>query len=169
MQTQTDSENSILCPQITSVIVTIIKILEIIGFLYNISDFGNFWIYFEPIISIILTIFIILGIKNKKYGYYNCAQITCIFLSIIETSAIIFILFTFLFVGTIFGSITNKNNTGPKADEIIFFIELSLYLFFIWLLTCVLVYYNKRVRYYCDNINSEQINNLSDRPLVQEN
>ena len=157
MQTQTDSADNILCPQITSVVVTILKILGIIGFLINISSFGNIWIFIEPIISIILTIFIILGIKNKKYGYYNCAQITCIVLSIIETIAIIFILFASLFVGTIYGVITNKNNTGAKVNEIIFFIELSLFLFFIWVLTCVLVYYNKRVRYYCDNINSEQI------------
>ena len=42
MQTQTDSEDTILCPQITSVIVTILKILAIIGFLFNISDYGKF-------------------------------------------------------------------------------------------------------------------------------
>ena len=165
MQTQTDSADNILCPQITSVVVTILKILGIIGFLINISSFWNIWIFIEPIISIILTIFIILGIKNKNYRYYNWAQIIYIVLTLIETCAIIFILFFFLFVGTIFGAIS-KTNTETKVNEIIFYIDLSLFLFFIWLLTCVLVLYNKRVRYYCDNINSEQFNNMNNQPLV---
>ena len=179
MQTQTDSEDVIICPQTTSVIVTILKILGVLSFLFNGTNFNPeiFGYFINPIISIIVTLFIILGIKHKNYGYYNCAQITCIVFSIIESIVISIYLLGILFLGWFFGQIiknipnepkdTNKrNNDTTNYIAIIIIIGLSLNLFFIWLLTCVLIGYNKRVRNYCNNITTKQINNVINQPLV---
>ena len=190
------SEDTILCPQITSVIVTILKIAGPIFLVTGSNGYGFAfsWAFIDPLFTLIVTIFVILGIKNKNYGFYNCAQITCIVFSILETIGIAIAIVAILF----FGAITNKGidtttknspttipttipnpflydinkdaaeiaKTGTNFIIAIMVISLSLAGVFVWLLTCVLICYNKRVRYYCDNITARQINNVINQPLV---
>lgn len=179
-------DDNILCPQITSVIVTILKIFGPLGLI--IPTKGYFSIFYgflgDPIISIILTIFIIIGIKNKNYGYYICAQVTCIIFSILETIGIAFVIIFIIcfgdFLEKYFKDIINRtspdstmNKTlndflkwGFTVIKAIIIIGLSLNTIFEWILTCVLICYNKRVRYHCDNITTKQIGSMISQPLV---
>ena len=193
------SEDTILCPQITSVIVTILKIAGPIFLVTGSNGYGLAfsWAFIDPLFTLIVTIFVILGIKNKNYGFYNCAQITCIVFSILETIGIAIALVAILALGVLVNKTidnTTKNNpttiptipttipnpflydinkdateivkTGSNLVVTFMVIALSLAGVFVWLLTCVLICYNKRVRYYCDNITSRQINNVINQPLV---
>ena len=141
-----------------------------------------------------MTIFIILGIKNKNYGFYICAQVTSIIMSILGTILILIIFVFILFFAetvekwlnqvqnTVDKNIPNVPNVpnqdikkimndGTKITFAFFrtvvFIGLSISTFIIWLLTCVLICYNKRVRYHCDNITAKQIGSMINQPLVK--
>jgi hypothetical protein len=147
----------------------------------------------DPVIALILTIFIILGIKNKNYGFYICAQVTSIIFSILGTILILIIFVSiFFFAETVEKWLNQVQNTVDKnipnvpnvpnqdinktineSYKLAFsvfktavFIGLSIRAFIIWLLTCVLICYNKRVRYHCDNITAKQIGSMINQPLV---
>jgi hypothetical protein len=186
-------DDTILCPQITSVIVLILKLLGALAFIIPSQGYaiGVYGLLVDPVIALILTIFIILGIKNKNYGFYICAQVTSIIISILGTIIIILILgFLILFAELAekwlneVQNTVNKNvpnvpnqdinkimNDGTKITFAFFktvvFIGLSISTFIIWLLTCVLICYNKRVRYLCDNDTSKQIGSMINQPLVK--
>ncbi len=77
---QRNSE-SIICPQITVCVIAALKIFFAIGGTSYISS----WFIGSPLFAVIIAIFVILGISNKNYGFYNCAQVTCIILSVLES------------------------------------------------------------------------------------
>ena len=186
-------DDTILCPQITSVIVLILKLLGALAFIIPSQGYaiGVYGLLIDPVIALILTIFIILGIKNKNYGFYICAQVTSIIISILGTIIIILIIgFLILFAdlaekwlnemqNTVDKNVPNVPNQdinkimndGTKITFAFFktvvFIGLSISTFIIWLLTCVLICYNKRVRYHCDNDPSKQIGSMINQPLVK--
>jgi hypothetical protein len=188
-------DDTIYCPQITSVIVLVLKLLGALGII--IPSHGNvigvYGFLVDPVIALILTIFIILGIKNKNYGFYICAQVTSIIMSILGTILILIIFVFILFFAetvekwlnqvqnTVDKNIPNVpnvpnqdiNKTINESYKLAFsvfktavFIGLSIRAFIIWLLTCVLICYNKRVRYHCDNITAKQIGSMINQPLV---
>ena len=189
-------DDTILCPQITSVIVLVLKLLGALGIIIPLHSYitGLYSIFVDPVIALILTIFIILGIKNKNYGFYICAQVTSIIMSILGTILILIIFVSiFFFAETVEKWLNQVQNTvdknipnvpnvpnqdinktineGYKLTFSIFktavFIGLSIRAFIIWLLTCVLICYNKRVRYHCDNDPSKQIGSMINQPLVK--
>ena len=188
-------DDTILCPQITSVIVLVLKLLGALGIIIPLHSYitGLYSIFVDPVIALILTIFIILGIKNKNYGFYICAQVTSIIMSILGTILILIIFVFILFFAetvekwlnqvqnTVDKNIPNVpnvpnqdiNKTINESYKLAFsvfktavFIGLSIRAFIIWLLTCVLICYNKRVRYHCDNITAKQIGSMINQPLV---
>ena len=189
-------DDTILCPQITSVIVLVLKLLGALGIIIPLHSYitGLYSIFVDPVIALILTIFIILGIKNKNYGFYICAQVTSIIMSILGTILILIIFVFILFFAetvekwlnqvqnTVDKNIPNVpnvpnqdiNKTINESYKLAFsvfktavFIGLSIRAFIIWLLTCVLICYNKRVRYHCDNITEKQIGSMINQPLVK--
>ena len=189
-------DDTILCPQITSVIVLVLKLLGALGIIIPLHSYitGLYSIFVDPVIALILTIFIILGIKNKNYGFYICAQVTSIIFSILGTILILIIFVSiFFFAETVEKWLNQVQNTvdknipnvpnvpnqdinktineGYKLTFSIFktavFIGLSIRAFIIWLLTCVLICYNKRVRYHCDSITAKQIGSMINQPLVK--
>ena len=153
-----DNSESITCPQTT---VTVFAVI------YSIFAIASLSIYnvFQPIISILIAIFVKLGIKNKKYGYYICGIVTSIVLNIFET--IIILILMNIVLSPIYDDIKKEYKYGYKSPfNIILSLMLTMFLLSIWIESCVLIYYNKRVRYYCQNNTVRTIRNEFSQPLV---
>ena len=137
--------------------------------LYHIQ-YISFGVIASPISSILIAIFVILGIKNKNYSYYNCAQITCIVFSVLESLFFAIILIVSLVSDDYIKRIQKELNDKTKYDagtiRVTLFIVLSIIIAFIWLESCVLIRYNKRVKNHCEGITVRNINNMINQPLV---
>ena len=156
-----NNSESFLCPQITAVIIAVLHIY----FAISSSSYINSGVYLSPIIFSLIAVFVILGIKNKNYGFYNCAQITSIVISVIET-----ILIVIFIVGV--SSKEFENEVKKKGYDINsvrpgLIIGFLIALLFVWLESCVLICYNTRVRAHCENaITVNRINNGFNQALV---
>ena len=156
-----NNSESFCCPQFT---VSVIAVLEIV-FAIASSNYVNNEVYASPIISVLIAVFVILGIKNKNYGFYNCAQITCIIISVLQTILIVILM---VFVSSDeFGKKIKEKGYNPSSVRPSLIIGFLIALFFVWLESCVLICYNQRVRAHCENtITVNRINNVSNQALV---
>ena len=156
-----NNSESFLCPQITAVIIAVLHIY----FAISSSSYINSGVYLSPIIFSLIAVFVILGIKNKNYGFYNCAQITCIVISVLQT---IFIVFLMVVASTDeFEKELKRQGYDPNSVKPTLYIEVLIALFFVWLESCVLICYNQRVRAHCENaITVNRINNGFNQALV---
>ena len=67
----------------------------------------------------------------------------------------------------IYDDIKKEYKYGYKSPfNIILSLMLTMFLLSIWIESCVLIYYNKRVRYYCQNNTVRTIRNEFSQPLV---
>jgi NADH:ubiquinone oxidoreductase subunit 2 (subunit N) len=156
---QNNSE-SFLCPQVTVCVIAVLDVIFAIGS----SSYINGGVFLLPIIEILVAVFVILGIKNRNYGFYNCAQITCIVISVIQTIFVVIIMLV-LFSASYEAEKKDKDN-NPESARAVLTLALFIILFFVWLESCVLICYNQRVRLYCDNIPINNMNNQVAQPLV---
>ncbi len=156
-----NNSESFCCPQITA---SVIAVLEIV-FAITSSNYVNDGVYASPIISVLIAIFVILGIQNKNYGFYNCAQIICIIISVLQT---IFIVILMVIVSSdAFDKEIKKQGKNPNSVRSSLIIGFLIALFFVWLESCVLICYNQRVRAHCQNaITVNRINNDFNQALV---
>ena len=156
-----NNSESFLCPQITAIIIAVVQII----FAISSSSYINSGVYLPGIISVLIAVFVILGIKNKNYGFYNCAQITCIVISVLQT---IFIVIVMVAASSDeYEKELKRQGYDPNSVKPTLYIEFLIALFFAWLESCVLICYNQRVRAHCENaITVNRINNGFNQALV---
>ncbi len=154
-----DNSESITCPQTT---VTVFAVIYSIFAIASLS----FYTVFLPPISILIAIFVILGIKTKKYVYYICGLIISIVRSITETIIILIVIINLLSYSH-YDERKNEYNYGYNNPLLVFVsFVFAMLLFFIWIESSVLIFYNKRVRYHCENNTVRTIRNEFSQPLV---
>ncbi len=156
-----NNSDTIICPQITTSFIACLKLVFVI---IN-ANYISWGALASPLFSILIAVFVILGIKNRNFSYYNSAKIICIILSILETIAIAFVAWVLLFLFSHSNDSRKKDNTNNVVNIIIFYFIVIL--LFIWIEFGVLIFYTQRVQNYCLNITTKTINNsVINEPLT---
>ena len=139
-------------------------------------QYTSLWSLSIPLISLLIAIFVFIGINGKKYGFYNCAKIICIVFSVLKSIGFIIIIIAILasqeFLQKLIDEINkdktkDKNNLNIKDYKITLIIIFLLYIFFSWIESCVLMGYDRRVKYNCEGITVRNIKSSIDQPLFR--
>ena len=140
---------SIISPQITSWIVFALNLIYAIINIFN-ND-NSLTIFIDPIIMVIIALFVTFGISNKNHSFYYIGLI----MSLINSS-----LESLLLLLAIIGLRESKILTEEEKKKY-YYVILVLKAIFAWVQSCILIGYNQKVKKLCDN---SQIN-LAQTPI----
>ncbi len=155
-----NNSDRIICPQITVSIITVLELILLVTF----AKYITWGALVHPLISILVSIFVILGIRNKNYRYYNFAKTTSIAIGVLEAILILFAM-SVLFSDA-FKSQIKKQGYDYDSVRNGLTIGFTIILSFVWLESCAIIFYSRRVKYLCDNDTEKSINNTANQPLV---